>query len=112
MQPTTKKKIPLPDWIHPTSNIIAEKSIRYWALAQCWNGRVTNSLTITDAMHAANAVLDDLSPTKPLHSKTESLKNNIIVHGTKAKMLRTIANPNANVNTKDPNIVVPKIYVL
>lgn len=69
----------------PFNEVLQKQTLVYWGLALSWNGRVKNNLTITDAMQQSNAVLKELNPHRPLAVKIMTLKDDIILYGTKSK---------------------------
>jgi len=61
---------------------LERKTLQYWVVQRNWNGNAPVSLgrplTVAKAITACNSVLRDLSPSKKLYSRTESLLSAII----------------------------------
>lgn len=67
-----------------------EKTLDYWNLSRCWNG-ITHKpqLTISDAIQLTNGILNSINPERPLAMHVAVIKHNIIMHGSKRKMLQS-----------------------
>lgn len=86
----TKSKIQLP-WAHEEDSeaqrLKESKTLAYWDLAQAWNGH-SPSVTIGEAITASNMALNGIDPTKKLAVLISSIRDNIVIHGTKSKMIK------------------------
>lgn len=60
----------------------------FWQLSQAWHGRTESSLTLMDAMYISNKLLEKVSTKRKLISHVETIKNDMIVYGTKSKKVK------------------------
>lgn len=95
-----RPKIPLP-WANDVEESHRERNTSvYWHTASAWNGRSRNGYTIGDALQDMGVVLSTTPPGVPLHSLAYSLREDLIIHGTKETKLReNPANNNAIAKT-------------
>lgn len=86
----SKKKIPLPWSTEPsTADRRCEQTLKFWNLANIWNGRTKSAVTISDAINECNDITKGLDPSTPLSGRINLLRENIVMHGTKSRKLKS-----------------------
>lgn len=69
------------------------KTLRFWKLTRCWNGiDVDKKMTVSKALSEIQAIRSELNSQRPLNLGLESLRDQIVEHGCKAKTPKQVPN--------------------
>lgn len=82
MHQNKKKKIPLP-WANEVDDRLQVATSHYWNISRAWNGFCGQGSTIGSALSDLNEIMTIVGPERTVAKRAETIKNNIIVYGTK-----------------------------
>lgn len=92
--PNTKPKIQISPIFY--NETLHQKSLQYWSIARIWNGVDPSPLSVGDAISTANEIRTDVNPSRPVAVLTGKLLENIVMHGSKSRMLKWLKQNQAN----------------